>query len=179
MNILVHIQDHELDNKVAIQLIKDQMQDSAQHEVEFQLDLCSGDIQYQDLLEHLSIAFQGGDYEANILAEFYSHSQKPREMEEAFADELQLLACKVISKKPDFHHDLDTTLKQWYASQLYKHNNTSITKTLLLQMPKVTFTQFCNELAWVLGTCQHSKGNTKAVLVSAMGTGSERGKRCH
>ena len=55
-----------------------------------------------DLLEHLSIAFQGGDDKANILAEFYSHSQKPKESEEAFADELQLLARKVISKKADF-----------------------------------------------------------------------------
>ena len=99
MDILVHIQDCKLDNKVAIQLIKDQMQESAHHEVEFQLDLCGGDILYQDLLEHLSIAFQGGDDEANILAEFYSHSQKPKESEEAFADELQLLAHKVIQQK--------------------------------------------------------------------------------
>ena len=45
---------------VAIQLIKDQTQDSACHEVEFQLDLCCGDINYQDFLEHLSITFQGG-----------------------------------------------------------------------------------------------------------------------
>ena len=36
-------------------------------------------------------------------------------------------------------------------------------------MPKVTFTQFCNELARVLGTHQHSKGSTKAVSVSAVG----------
>ena len=60
MDILVHIHDHKLDNKVAIQLIKDQTQDSAWHEVEFQLDLCGWDIWYQDLLDHLSIAFQGG-----------------------------------------------------------------------------------------------------------------------
>ena len=116
-DILVHIQDCKLDNKAAIQLIKDQMQDSAQREVEFQLNLCSRDIQYQDLLEHLSIAFQGGDDEANILAEFFSCSQKPKESEEAFADKLQLLAHKVISKKPNFHHNLGTMLKQWYTNQ--------------------------------------------------------------
>ena len=69
---------------------------------EFQLDLCGGKIEYQDLLKHLSIAFQGGDGEANIMAEFYSHSQCAKESEEAFADELQLLARKVINKKPDF-----------------------------------------------------------------------------
>ena len=68
----------------------------------FNSDLCGGIITYQDLLIHLSIAFQGGNEEANLLAEFYSHGQKSKESEEAFADELQILAQKVISRKPDF-----------------------------------------------------------------------------
>ena len=41
-------------------------------------------------------------------------------------------------------------------------------KTLLLQMPKVTFTQFHNELARVLGTHQCSKPSTKVVSVSTV-----------
>ena len=89
-DVLIHIQDHELDNQAAIQLIKDQTQDSTHHEVEFQLDLCGSDIPYKELLEHLSMAFQGCDDEANVLTEFYSHAQKPRELEEAFVDKLQL-----------------------------------------------------------------------------------------
>ena len=98
-DILANIQDRELDNKAAIQLIKEQTLDNARCEVKFQLDLCGGVISYQDLLKHLSIAFQGGDDEANLLAEFYSHAQKVKESEEAFADELQILARKVIIKK--------------------------------------------------------------------------------
>ena len=73
--------------------------DNARREVEFQLDLCGGVISYQNLLKHLSIAFQGGDDKANLLAEFYSRAQKVKESEEAFADELQILARKVIVKK--------------------------------------------------------------------------------
>ena len=45
VDILSHIQDHELDNKAAIQPIKDQTLENAHCEVEFQLDLCSGKIQ--------------------------------------------------------------------------------------------------------------------------------------
>ena len=130
-----------MDNKVAIQLIKEQTLDNACGKVEFQLDLCSGKITYQDLLKHLSITFQGGDDEANILAEFYRCKQYSKESEEAFADELQLLAMKVISKKPNFQVNLDTTLKQQYANQLYNHSSAFIVKTLLLQMPNVSFTQ--------------------------------------
>ena len=110
-DIMSNIQDCKLDNKATIQLIKDMMAESTCHEVEFQLDLCGSDILYQDLLKHLSITFQGGKDEANLLAKFYSHGQKAKESEEAFADELQILACKVISKKPDFRNDLDITLK--------------------------------------------------------------------
>ena len=47
-DILAHITDRELDNKVAIQLIKQQTLDNAHHEVEFQLNLCGGKITYQD-----------------------------------------------------------------------------------------------------------------------------------
>ena len=66
--------------------------ESAHHGVEFQLDLCGSDMSYQDLIKHLSVAFKGGKDEANLLAEFYSRSQKANETEEAFVDELQILA---------------------------------------------------------------------------------------
>ena len=132
-DILVPITDRELDHQAAIQLIKEQTLDNAHRKVEFQLDLCGGKITYHDLLKHPSIAFQGSNNEANILAKFYSHAQHTKESEEVFADELQLLARKVISKKPNFRINLDTTLKQWYANQLYDHNSASIAKTLLLR----------------------------------------------
>ena len=72
-------------------------QDNARREVKFQLDLCGGIITYQNLLKHLSIAFQGGNEEANLIAEFYSHGQKSKESEEAFTDEVQILAQKVMN----------------------------------------------------------------------------------
>ena len=174
-DILTNISDRELDNKAAIQLIKEQTLDNARREVKFQLDLCGGNITYQDLLQHLGVAFQGGDDEANILAEFYSRRQYAKESEESFADELQLLARKVISKKPDFRVNLDNTMKQQYASQLYDRSNASIAKALLLQMPTVSFTQYRNELARVLGTrqCQSKSVSTKAVSATQEGTESE------
>ena len=109
------------------------------------------------------------------MAEFYSHGQKLKELEEAFADELQILAQKVISRKSNFRYDLDMTLKQRYASQLNDRNNVSIAKTLLKQMPQITFTQFCNELARVLGTrqCTATKASVKTVTAALAETESE------
>ena len=109
------------------------------------------------------------------MAEFYSHGQKSKESEEAFTDELQILARKVISRKPDFRNDLDMTLKQRYVSQLNDRNNMSIAETLLKQMPQITFTEFCNELARVLGTNQRAaaKASVKTVTVALVETESE------
>ena len=50
-DILANIQDRKLDNKAAIQLIKEQTLDNAHRKVKFQLDLCGGVISYQDLLK--------------------------------------------------------------------------------------------------------------------------------
>ena len=66
-------------------------------------------------------------------------------------------------------------MKQWYASQLYDCSNVSIAKALLLQMPNVSFTQYRNELAQVLGTrqCSGRLVASKSVSVSAAGAESE------
>ena len=116
------------------------------------------------------MTFQGGNDEANLLAEFYSHGQKLKESKDAFADELQILACKVIIKKPDIRVNLDTTLKQCYASQLLDHNSASIAKTLLVKMQQCSFTEFHNELARVLDTHQHaiSKASAKPVTMKSV-----------
>ena len=42
-DVLANIQDRELDNKAAIQLIKEQTLDNAHHEVKFQLDMCGSE----------------------------------------------------------------------------------------------------------------------------------------
>ena len=90
--------------------------------------------------------------------------------EEAFADELQILTRKVIIKKSDFRNNLDTTLKQHYASQLFDHNSTSIAKNLLVQMQQCSLTEFCNEMARVLGTRQHaiSKASVKPITTKSV-----------
>ena len=51
----------------------------------------------------------------------------------------------------------------------------SIIKTLLKQMPEISFTQFCNELSRVLGTqqCTAAKVSVKTLTATSMETESE------
>ena len=76
----------------------------------------------------------------------------------------------VIIKKPDFRVNLDTTLKQCYASQLLDHNSASIAKTLLVQMQQCSFTEFRNELARVLDTRSRaiSKASAKPITMKSI-----------
>ena len=97
-DILANIQDRELDKKAAIQLIKEQTLDNAHWEVKFQLDLCGGEIMYQNLLRHLSIAFQGGDNKANLLAEFYSHGQNWRNLRRLLRASYRYLPARLLSR---------------------------------------------------------------------------------
>ena len=106
--------------------------------------------------------------------------QKLKESEEAFADELQILARKVIIKKPDFRNNLDTTLKQCYTSQLLDRNSASIAKTLLVQMQQCSFTEFRNELARVLDTRPRaiSKASAKPITTKSVEVEEEERKTC-
>ena len=101
-DIQTEINENDYDNKSAIRLIKEKTQEKALKEVEYQLDLNGAEMSYKDLLEHLNLTFVGGEDESTLMADFYSHTQKVKESEECFADELQVLAQKVISKKPNF-----------------------------------------------------------------------------
>ena len=78
--------------RLSIQLIKDQTQESVCHEVEFQLNLCSGkNISYQDLLKHASVLpFKGATMRLICLLSSTVLVRRAKELEEAFADGLQL-----------------------------------------------------------------------------------------
>ena len=79
--------------------------------------------------------------------------QKPRESEENFADDLQVLACKLIHFCPNFRYEVDNALKQQYASGLNDTYYSSIAHGLLQQHQRASFTEFRSILAKVLGVC--------------------------
>ena len=53
-------------------------------------------------MDHLSLVFQSCKTENCLIGHFYNHSQKPRETDDAFADELRVLMCKITVHKPHF-----------------------------------------------------------------------------
>ena len=103
------------------------------------------------------IAFQSGETVSELISDFYGHHQKRTELEDAFADDLQVLVRKIIGQKPSFRAKANEQLKHQYAHKLHDQFYAAIAHSMLQTSdPMETFTQFCGRLALTFGSCSRS-----------------------
>ena len=76
------------------------------------------DQSFKGLIDHLCDAFQSGETLSKLISNFYGQSQKTRETEDTFADNLQVLARKIIACKPSFRKEANQQLKAQYVHKL-------------------------------------------------------------
>ena len=96
-DINVHVQDQNLTEREAIQLVKDFTAERAHDEVEFYIGMITDNQQsFDDLVNHLKHAFQLGETMSELISDFYSWHKKNK-LEDAFADDLQILVRKIIA----------------------------------------------------------------------------------
>ena len=102
-DINIHVEDQNLTEREAIQLVKDFTAERACNEVEFYMGMIVDDQQtFDGLVNHLKNAFQSGETVSELISDFYGHHQKRSELEDVFADDLQVLVRKIIAQKPSF-----------------------------------------------------------------------------
>ena len=95
------------------------------------------------------------------LETFTNGIQRPKESEEAFADELQILVRKIIARKLEFCLQANEALKHQYGYNLKDQYSGAIARTYLLTSHKEQiFTQFSGQLALMFG--KRGKKDTKA-----------------
>ena len=86
-DINIHVEDWNLTEREAIQLVKDFTAERACNEVEFYMGMFADDQQtFDGLVNHLKNAFQSGETMSELISDFYSHQQKRNESEDAFGD---------------------------------------------------------------------------------------------
>ena len=97
-DIQVYVFECHLSKWEAIQLVTDYTSEQAQSEVNYYLGLTPKSEQsFQGLIDHLSLTFQSCETVSSLIADFYNWSQKTRETEDMFADELQVLVRKIVA----------------------------------------------------------------------------------
>ena len=95
-DIRVHVEDRNLSEREAMQLIKDFTAEHARNEVEFYMGMVADDQQtFQSLVQHLKNAYQSKETTSELISNFYARAQKKNESQEAFADDLQILVRKI------------------------------------------------------------------------------------
>ena len=96
--------------------MKDFTTEHAQNEMEFYIGMVvEEDQSFKGLIEHMQDAFQSSEALSELISNFYGQSQKAQETEDTFADDLQVLARKVIVCKPSFCLEANNQLKAQYV----------------------------------------------------------------
>ena len=152
-DIRVHVQDRNLTEREAIQLVKDFTAEHACDEVEFYVGMVMDAQQtFEGLVQHLKNAFKSGETTSELISNFYARAQKKNESEEAFADDLQILVCKIIARKPEFREDVNEQLKSQFALKLKDPYYAAIARSMLQSSEDTeSFTQFQGHLAMTFG----------------------------
>ena len=128
----------------AIQLVKDFTAKRAHDEVEFYMGMIADNQQtFDGLVNHLKNAFQLGETVSELISDFYGCHQKRNELEDVFANDLQILVRKIIAQKQAFRAKANEQLKHQYAHKLHDQYYTAIVHSALQTSdPTETFTQF-------------------------------------
>ena len=164
-----------------MQLVKDFTAECAHNEVEFYMGMVTDEQQtFEGLVQHLKNVFQSGKTTSELISDFYARAQKKNESEEAFADELQILVCKIIAMKPEFREDANKQLKSQYTHKLKDPYYAVIARSMLQSLEdSESFTQFRGHLAMTFGGRSKSgktSSHTPAIKTSSYVISKEDGE---
>ena len=99
--------------------MKDFTAEHARDEVEFYMGMVGEEDQsFEGLIDYLHDAFLSGKMFSELITDFYGQSEKARETKDIFADNLKVLARKIVVQKPSFHKEANHQLKAQYAHKL-------------------------------------------------------------
>ena len=141
--------DHQLTDSEPIQLVKEYTKGSARKHVDGFLDFTEHPT-FEKLMKELASVYSSTDDDASLMSEFYSHKQLAKETDDAFAEELQLLARKIINAKPSFKAEAINAMKQQFANGLKDTYHQISARNILQNKPQLTFTEFRTEMLVIL-----------------------------
>ena len=134
---------------------------------------------FQGLIDHLSLAFQSCETVSSLIADFYNWSQKIRETEDAFTDELQVLVKKIVARKPEFTGEANQALKHQFTQNLRDPYFGVVARGQCLSSPdSKSFTQFQGRLVLMFNSQgkQLAKAN---ITTAAVDSGDQEHLSCN
>ena len=170
-DIHVHMEDRRLTQREVMQLVKDFTTECAQDEVEFYMGMMAEEDQsFKGLTDHLHDAFWSGETLSELISDFYGQSQKARETEDTFADELQVVARKIIVQKPSFRKEANQQLKdQYMQKQQDQHYAAMAHSALQSSLEEESFTKFWGCFMTMFGGCTRQSQSSASSPTTSSG----------
>ena len=103
------------------------------------------------LFENLQQVFSSGEDDQQMLAEFYSRVQNPKELVKEFGESILQIARKIMTAKPEFKVDIDNTLKARFADGLRDHYHQAMVREMIHSRPTLSYVAYKLEVLKTLG----------------------------
>ena len=124
------IKDRNLNNDEALQLIKEFSEGCARDNINFYLEVTDKP-SVDGLFKNLRQVFSSEDGQ-QMLAEFYSHVQNPKESVKEFGESILQIARKIMTAKLEFKVDINNMLKACFADSLRDHYHQVMAREMIL-----------------------------------------------
>ena len=144
------IKDRNLNNDEALQLIKEFSEGCAHDNINFYLEVTDKP-SVDGLFENLRQVFSSGEDGQQMLAEFYSHVQNPKESVKEFGESILQIARKIMTAKPEFKVDIDNMLKACFADGLRDHYHQAMAREMIHSRPTLSYVAYKSEVLKTLG----------------------------
>ena len=144
------IKDRNLNNDEALQLIKEFSKGCACDNINFYLEVTDKP-SVDGLFENLRQVFSSEEDGQQMLAEFYSHIQNPKESVKEFGESLLQIARKIMMAKPEFKVDIDNMLKAHFADGLRDHYHQAMAREMIHSRPTLSYVTYKLEVLKTLG----------------------------
>ena len=144
------IKDQNLNNEEALQLVKEFSEGCARDNINFYLEV-TDNRSVDGLFENLLQVFSSGEDGQQMLAEFYSRVQNPKESVKEFGESILQIARKIMTAKPEFKVDIDNTLKARFADGLRDHYHQTMAREMIHSRPTLSYVTYKSEVLKTLG----------------------------
>ena len=143
------INDRNLNNDEALQLVKEFSEGCARDNINFYLEVTDKP-SVDSLFENLRQVFSSGEDGQQMLAEFYS-LQNPKESVKEFGESILQIARKIMMAKPEFKVDIDNTLKARFTDGLRDHYHQAMAREMIRSHPTLSYVAYKSEVLKTLG----------------------------
>ena len=144
------IKDRNLNNDEALQLIKEFSEGCARDNINFYLEVTDKP-SVDGLFKNLWQVFSSGEDGQQMLAEFYSCVQNPKESVKEFGESILQIARKIMTAELEFKVNIDNTLKARFTDGLRDHYHQAMAREMIHSHPTLSYVAYKSEVLKKLG----------------------------